>query len=475
MSHHSELRAGAFSVESTKNDIEPTLMALFVPSDKQTKPIDIREWIEMEGEEEYWKSAYAHVHYTCSPAAMKDRLDLLGFTLEAATMAFTYGISRDLRRTEQRVADYEASIQNGPSSVLKSKPEAAKEATQHCVRMLKRYRKRVDALTRMTLDLWLSGLREVRQLGLTANRYHAPDNCDFVIEYILGGERWGFPGTDSRFLLRLLLETCEPNDIVDYDLTDLILGDQFESSADMIAYAEYLINREHEVYRRIIVLTEGASDKWILEKSLHLLYPHLSDFFSFMDFRGARIEGGAGALANLVKAFAGAGVSNRVVAVFDNDTAGRSALQSLQQIRLPENIVVMKLPHLPLAELYPTQGPTGISFMDINGLACSIELYLGSDVLKTDDGNYRPIEWRGLDVKLRQYQGEILEKDRVQDLFRSKLAMCEEDSSKISQNDWTGMELVLADLRAAFQGHDSTQHLEAEQFYANDEPSSEPA
>ena len=32
----------------------------------------------------------------------------------------------------------------------------------------------------------------------------------------------------------------------------------------------------------------------------------LADYFSFMDFEGVRIGGGAGSLVNIVKAFAGA-------------------------------------------------------------------------------------------------------------------------------------------------------------------------
>jgi hypothetical protein len=470
MSSHSELRAGPFAVESTKNDIEPALMALFVPSDKQTRPITVQEWVEMEGEEEHWKRSHADVHYKCSVAGMKDRLELLGFTLEAAGIAFRVGVARERYRAGQDVETYWAALQNGPPTVLKSLPEATREAERHSTRMLGIHHKRLEALAQLDLEVWLQGLREIRRLDLIKQRLRAPEDCDIIIEYILetGGIRWGFPGFDPRFLLRLLLEVCASDEVVDYDLTDLVVGEVFDSSADMVAYAEHLINREHEIYRRIIVLTEGVSDKWILERSLKLLYPHLSDFFSFMDFKGARIEGGAGALANLVKAFAGAGISNRVVALFDNDTAGRSALQTLAHISLPENIVVLSLPRLPLAEHYPTQGPTGISDMDINGLACSLELYLGSDVLKTDEGVYRPIEWRGLDVKLRQYQGEVLQKEMVQESFRRKLSTCEADASAISRFDWSGLELVLTALRGAFQAHDSDQHLETERSYANE-------
>ena len=60
---------------------------------------------------------------------------------------------------------------------------------------------------------------------------------------------------------------------------------------------------------------------------MQLLYPHLADYFTFMDFEGARVGGGAGNLANIVKAFAGAGIVNKIIAIFDNDTAGEAAIQ----------------------------------------------------------------------------------------------------------------------------------------------------
>ena len=47
-------------------------------------------------------------------------------------------------------------------------------------------------------------------------------------------------------------------------------------------------------------------------------------WLGFMDFEGVRIGGGAGSLVNIVKAFAGAGIVNRTVALFDNDTAARA-------------------------------------------------------------------------------------------------------------------------------------------------------
>jgi hypothetical protein len=98
-----------------------------------------------------------------------------------------------------------------------------------------------------------------------------------------------------------------------------------------------------------------------------------------MDFETSKAEGGAGALVNTVRSFIGAGIMNRTIALFDNDTAAGEALRSLALIAIPENIKIMRLPDIELARNYPTLGPNGIARSDINGLACAVELYLGQD------------------------------------------------------------------------------------------------
>ena len=124
-----------------------------------------------------------------------------------------------------------------------------------------------------------------------------------------------------------------------YDLTDLTSSGYYSAEDDFVALAA-----EHAATSKIIILTEGRSDRWIISESIKLLYPHLSHYFTFMDFELARVEGGTGALAGMVKSFAGAGIVNKVLAIFDNDTAGESAVRTLNQISLPTNIRVMRLP-----------------------------------------------------------------------------------------------------------------------------------
>jgi hypothetical protein len=156
---------------------------------------------------------------------------------------------------------------------------------------------------------------------------------------------------------------------------------------------------------------------------------------------------------NTLKALVSVGIANRIIALLDNDTAAHSAAQSTKSWKLPENARIVFLPDIPIAEKYPTQGPTGMTIMNINGLACSIELYFGLDVLSTESGQLAPIQWRGYDEKLKRYQGEIMHKSNLQAIYSEKLAQAREDPSSIKQMDWTSMEMVLQALITAF--HDS--------------------
>ena len=152
------------------------------------------------------------------------------------------------------------------------------------------------------------------------------------------------------------------------------------------------------------MLTEGRSDSRILARSLKLLIPEFAHYFTFMDFEGARVAGGAEASIGIVKAFAGAGISNRIVAIFDNDTAAAAALKQLRYVDLPANMVAVRMPEIEFLRDYPTIGPTGA---DENGrqrrIAGSIQLYLGRDLLADDSGECLPIQW----FRLRIFNREI--------------------------------------------------------------------
>jgi hypothetical protein len=126
--------------------------------------------------------------------------------------------------------------------------------------------------------------------------------------------------------------------------------------------------------------------------------------FTFFDHAPFKSGGGAGELERLARA----GISNRTVVLFDNDTAGFAAAQRLTDAQLPANFKILTLPELEFANAYPTVGPTGAALANINGSACGIELYCGPVALTGEEGSLSPIQWTGYDRALRRYQGEPL-------------------------------------------------------------------
>src|SRR5262249_2385229 len=148
-----------------------------------------------------------------------------------------------------------------------------------------------------------------------------------------------------------------------------------------------------------------------------------------------------------VKAFAAAGITNRVVAVLDNDTAAADALRTLSQPglpALPAHIRVMQYPSIDLAMEYPTLVPPTLAFpegstarADMNGLAESVELYLGTDILTQEDGSFIPVQWTSFVSGMRRYQGEITSKAIVQERFREKFLLARSDPERIHDQDWT--------------------------------------
>lgn len=71
--------------------------------------------------------------------------------------------------------------------------------------------------------------------------------------------------------------------------------------------------------------------------------------YSFLDHEAFHFGGGTGNLASLVKGLAGVGIGNRIIAVFDNDTAGELQADEVRKLNLPENFRILTLPHLKFA------------------------------------------------------------------------------------------------------------------------------
>ncbi len=274
-------------------------------------------------------------------------------------------------------------------------------------------------LTGLTAAEWIAELG-ARIPGSAPMESHRPGGADWLMSLI--------KDVDRRTALRAAL-LARPHDEVRLDVTHLWAMGALETVDKLCS-------------RGLAEIT----DIEFPEPALQLLYPHLVDLIRFMDF-GQRPQGSASALVTTVKAFAAAGVANRVVALFDNDTAAADALRSWDRSMLPASIRVCQYPPLDLAADYPTLGPppalSRAANADVNGLAGSIELYLGRDVLTSAAGRLRPVHWRAYIEGMRQYQGEVVEKDAIHHAYRAKIRAANADRSRIADQDWSGIQAIL--------------------------------
>ena len=415
MSSYGYLRVGSVEISSHRNGVDNELFALFRDDMLDIKPAMASEYYtEERGYSSLEPSASASpesdheisiVLYSSPASVIADRLDLMGATAQASLSFLS-------ERLTERAFD-------------KDDP--------------------------MNGHAWIEAITS------------ASDNSghDGIPEH--GSKRWLLDNlacrdySDERYILRCVL-LAFPDALVTLDLTDLNEAawlDGFPLLESMASEAARTIKRSTTDNIPIVVLTEGRTDSEFLSYGLQVLYPHLTDLVRFLDF-DQKPEGGSGALVRMARAFGAAGIANRVIAIFDNDTAAADALKNLDLASLPANVQIAQYPSTDLASSYPTLGPPAlgspvgsINLADINGLAGSIELYLGEDVLRKADGTLRPVQWKSFIAGMKRYQGEVVEKDAVQKAFRAKSEAALGDPAVAVTQDWKDMRKILDAIRKA--------------------------
>ena len=426
MGSYCELYIADYPVFSSKSYAEPHVMTIFRESDKHVYQRKVSDrnpinWSTTSADNGELETA---VEYRTLVKHARQRLDILGFTFERVKREFERVRAAELLKLKEWVEDSDYALWENDIAVFEASG-------------LHDYLREFEAII-------ASGVHPVRYLGTF------PDVSPLV-KYMLRRDQdleWGFPCEDVRSFFRALMEVAPDDSYVIQDLTDVVYAGYYDEDDDVWALATMALTGDYPTSSKIIVLTEGAVDAEILRRSLKLLYPHLYGYYSFMDF-GVKSPGGATALVDTVKAFSGAGIENRVIALFDNDTAALSAVENLRHVQIPTNIVVQHCPDIELARRYPTLGPNGLIAQDINGLACSLELYFGRDVLEVD-GALTPIQWRGYDERVGRYQGEILHKRAINKRFLEKLLRHERGEHAAEGTDWSGIDSILRSMFGAF-------------------------
>ncbi|HEV2890462.1 MAG TPA: hypothetical protein VGX28_08805 [Frankiaceae bacterium] len=336
-----------------------------------------------------------------------------------------------LFRDDELVADLDAPVYQLNAALLRDRLDVLGFTASHAQERLDLLFAEVDDGGLESFPDWLTTM-------------HAALNGDGAVDEV---PAWTVHG-DIRLPLRLMLDAAPDDMPVSLDLSDVVARGYVSATPDLCARA-FSEHHGAAAYAPLIVLTEGRSDAAILMLGIDVLSPHLRGYIRFLDYE-RKPEGSTSALVRVVRAFAAAGVSNRVLALFDNDTAAAEALTTLGVDALPPNYRVVQLPHLQLAEQYPTLGPTGPVVMDINGLAVSIELFFGADILRGSGPDLTPVQWTGWSAKIGRYQGEILHKSSLQEAFRERARRTLASGGPDEADDWSGMRLVIDTLRTSF-------------------------
>lgn len=238
-------------------------------------------------------------------------------------------------------------------------------------------------------------------------------------------------------VFRIILEAFDAEEVITLDYTNLFDGGWCDEVPE---------EKEYSV-SKIVILTEGSTDARVISDAMKLLYPHMVKYYSFIDFSTYVVQGSTNYLTHYLKAFIAAGIENRIIALYDNDSAGLSEIELLKSIPIPENVRIMHLPDLELCNQYPTIGPTGKSLDNINGRACSIEMFLGKDILK-ENGQYEAIRWKSYIDKVDAYQGEIVSKSGVLKKFEKKV---KRSQKQLILEEWEECDLLLNQIFTAFE------------------------
>lgn len=416
-----------------KHEKIPTNLAiLFTEDDRQVEGINIKA-----AQTDLSSPTEAKTIYAAHVSTIKNRLDFLGFTLEAAADLFDFWKHEELKGFDDFIANMGARDQ----SYLEALSEyISYEKNKH------------DELQSHTFSSWLQSLKDPSAHMLDTVVFHP-------VKSFSPSDAWSpdrFPSrVDERLHLRCELEATNEQ-FITLDFTEL---DKAQIPLSDLKWCFEEVPQRDRNALRLIVLTEGSTDKFVLEQAIKILRPEIAHFISFFEFEFSRSPGGTSYLSHMVRSFVAAGIRDRIVAIFDNDTAGCLALQQLGNLKLPTNIKVTQYPNIDIAKNYPTLGPTGLVNMDINGYAASIELFLGEDVLVGDDGKFSPIQWKGFEPKLNRYQGEVLDKERCMRRFQRKVSASNHQRAK-EDSTWNDLRTLLHYLLSLFNDLDRQLLLE---------------
>lgn len=368
-------------------------------------------WVDIDPEEVDHDEVEVYAYGT-EVGVLKDRMMLMGFTPELAREVFEEQLIEKID-TNQEMIDKHLIHGRDDKLIDEMKRENA-------------------YMEKLTYDVWCKAVVEWLQ---TNDDYLKRSLGRSVIESPLTIVEY----CDERLVLRMLIDHLGDDENITLDLTDVYQGGWVDDGTHEPTTAN---ERSFNIDALPpIVITEGIFDTNTIKDMIEIRKPHIKDNIRFLDYE-QKAENGAAAAVRLVKGLASAGVTNRVLAIFDNDTAAHEATHELKRVSLPKNFKIMFYPEIDLARNYPTIGAQGQTLMDVNGVAASVELFLGRDVLTDKEGNLRPVQWKNMSQKLKKYQGEVSDKSIIQAAFKEKINRARKQGVS-SIEDWHEADVLI--------------------------------
>ncbi|WP_141047317.1 HEPN/Toprim-associated domain-containing protein [Aliarcobacter cryaerophilus] len=413
MGSYTELTIDEYPVYSSKSYVPSDICYIFCESDKKIFNRKINErnkivWGNLNEED----LEMAYEYQTIVQIAI-DRLEIMGYSLNNTQQDFITSKNKEIEELTDLINFSDTMLMN------------------HF------YMKKIELLKKSDFNHFIEAFIEIRAKEVPYYKTNKDYNLSELAQYLIeDGWFLNFPCSEFGFYYRAFLESCDKNALVIQDITEV-------TNAGYYLPEEKIINSLMENQEKITILTEGSTDINIISKSIKLLYPHLFDYYNCKDFKNSKAQGNAHQLFLDIKNLIAMKYKGKIIALFDNDGEGLTQYNQLKKINIPKNIVVLKYPDIELLKNYPT---TIGSFGNLNGIAGSIEMYLGEDILKENE-EYIHIELANQKIP----HGVIKYKDNIQKKYFKKINKCENDISCINDYNWNEMKLLLNTIFGAFK------------------------
>jgi len=375
-----DLRLGDICLDWSKNSMGIDHGMLFQDRDRHRIPCEQVDYSEANPEDD--EIQRMELAFSRTLREIVPRLDLLGFGLERA--------AKDYADFVENHCINDLLFPNSPPQNTMDFSEFLSFVTRHPLSSLSREKHIVGDTNYVPANF--GSLLELQRIPRFAFYNTSSSELDNFVEII---------GILHPYSLMRILAENEAN-----LNTDVVWHYGALAENGWAAHEDFKPNARR--LQTFLIATEGSSDTSVISHAIALLRPDIADFFRFVDMKDDYPFSGSGNLVNLAKGLSQIDMHNMIVYLFDNDGEGYSAFQKVQRLDLPKNMRPLMLPELEEFRNFPTLGPEGPGFADINRRAAAIECYLD---LRLENRPPPRVIWSSYKSDIQMYHGALDHKE----------------------------------------------------------------